>query len=254
MTELLSGKIAIVTGAAHPQGIGRAILEAMSSHGAEVIGTDLTNTQGLDEISGIACDVTDAAQCEALVSLAIERFGRIDILVNNAGVGVGSGDFLEIQAKEWELSLQVNLMGQVNMCQAAIPRMLDEGGSIINVASLSGLGALDSIPACYTASKFASVGFTKQLALQYASSGIRVNALCPGSVVTQMHQQSMALLAEAHNISPAEAQALEDSHIALGRSAQPAEIGNSAVYLASDMASYVTGTAMPVAGGMLPGL
>ena len=170
MTELLAGKVAIITGAAHPQGIGRAILEAMENHGAKVFGSDLANTPGLADIDGIACDVSIPEQCEALVRDAVERFGRVDILVNNAGVGIGSGDFLEIEAKEWELSLQVNLMGQVNMCQAAIPRMLDEGGSIINVASLSGLGALDSIPACYTASKFASVGFTKQLALQYASS------------------------------------------------------------------------------------
>ena len=131
---------------------------------------------------------------------------------------------------------------------------MDEGGSIINVASLAGTGAMDAIPACYTASKFAAVGLTKQLAAQYAKNGIRVNALCPGSVVTRMHEQSMALLARQHGISPEEAQALEDARIPLGRSAQPEEIGNTAVFLASDLASYVTGVAFPVAGGMAPGL
>ena len=113
---------------------------------------------------------------------------------------------------------------------------------------------MPSIPACYTASKFAAVGLTKQLAAQYAPHSIRVNALCPGSVVTQMHQQSLALLAEAHGISIEEAQDLEESHIPLGRSAQPREVGQAAVFLASDMGSYVTGVALPVAGGMAPGL
>ena len=254
MADLLAGRVAIVTGAAHPRGIGRAILNALAAEGASVVGSDLAGAAGLEDIAGLACDVSDKASCETLVSEVIARHGRLDTLVNNAGVGLGSGDFLEITPAEWQASLQVNLMGQVNMCSAAIPHMLEGGGSIINVASLSGLGAMEAIPACYTASKFASVGLTKQLALQYAGHGIRVNALCPGSVVTQMHEQSMALLAEAHDISPEEAQALEDSHIALGRSAQPEEIGKSAVYLASDLASYVTGVAMPVAGGMQPGL
>ena len=132
--------------------------------------------------------------------------------------------------------------------------MLESGGSIINVASLAGTGALGAIPACYTASKFAAVGLTKQLATQYAANNIRVNALCPGSVITQMHQGSMALLAEANGITPEEAQELENANIALGRSAQPEEVGNSAVYLASDLSSYVTGVALPIAGGMAPGL
>jgi 3-oxoacyl-[acyl-carrier protein] reductase len=161
---------------------------------------------------------------------------------------------MEVSDRDWDLSLTVNLRGVANVCRAVIPHMLESGGSIINVASLAGTGAMDSIPACYTASKFAAVGLTKQLAAQYARNGIRVNALCPGSVVTQMHQQSMALLAETHGISLDEAQAMEDANIPLGRSAQPEEIGRAAVFLASDLASYVTGVALPVAGGMAPGL
>lgn len=254
MAELLAKKIAVVTGAAHPRGIGRAIVNALAANGATVIGTDLAGATGLDNIEGLACDVTDASQCEAVLDDVIQRHGRIDILVNNAGVGAGSADFMELTDQDWELSLSVNLLGLVNFCRAAIPRMADEGGSIINIASLAGIGAMDSIPACYTASKFAAVGLTKQLAAQYSASGIRVNALCPGSVVTQMHQQSMALLAETHGISLEEAQALEDANIPLGRSAQPEEIGKTAVFLASDLSSYVTGVALPVAGGMAPGL
>ena len=254
MTDLLAGKIALVTGAAHPKGIGRAIVDALSENGATVIGTDLAGATGLEDIEGVSCDVTDIAQCEAVLNRVIQQYGRIDILVNNAGVGVGSADFMEITDTDWELSLAVNLRGVANFCRAVIPAMLGKGGSIINVASLAGTGAMDSIPACYTASKFAAIGLTKQLAAQYASDDIRINALCPGSVVTQMHEQSMALLAEAHGVTLEEAQAMEDANIPLGRSAQPNEIGKTAVFLASDLASYVTGVALPVAGGMAPGL
>ncbi len=254
MADLLTGKIAVVSGAAHPRGIGRAIAAAMSKHGANVTATDLEGAEGLEDIDGLGCDVADASQCEELVDLVIQRHGRIDILVNNAGVGVGSADFMALTERDWQLSLDVNLLGVANFCRAAIPRMMDEGGCIINVASLAGTGALDAIPACYTASKFAAVGLTKQLAAQYAPHGIRVNALCPGSVITQMHKQSLALIAQQHGVSLAEAQELEEAAIPLGRSAQPEEIGNTAVFLASDLASYVTGVALPVAGGMSPGL
>ena len=122
------------------------------------------------------------------------------------------------------------------------------------IASLAGLGAIADIPACYTASKFAAVGLTKALSLQFAEHGIRVNAICPGSVVTQMHEVTLQNLADEHGISPEEAQAMEESNIPLGRSASPEEIAASAVFLASDQAKYLTGVALPVAGGMMPGL
>ncbi len=254
MTDLLAGRIAVVTGAAHPRGIGRAILNALQDNGATVVGTDLADAPGLYDFEGLPCDVTDAAQCEDVVAHTIQLYGRLDILVNNAGVGVGDADFMALSDQDWDLSLAVNLRGVVNFCRAAIPAMMNEGGSIINVASLAGTGAMDAIPACYTASKFAAVGLSKQLAAQYAANGIRVNALCPGSVITQMHEQSLSLLAATHDISLEEAQAMENASIPLGRSAQPEEVGQAAVFLASDLASYVTGVALPVAGGMAPGL
>lgn len=254
MAELLRGKVAIVTGAAHPKGIGRAIAMAIQGEGAHVVITDIAGAEGLEECGGLACDVTDAAQVQTFVETVLAEHGQIDVLVNNAGVGVGSADFLELTDRDWDLSLNVNLRGVANLCQAAIPHMRERGGSIINVASLAGLGAIDSIPACYTASKFAAVGLTKQIAAQFAADGIRCNAICPGSVVTQMHEQSLQLLAQEHNISIEEAQQLEDSHIPLGRSAQPEEIGSAAVFLASDQSAYMTGVALPVAGGMAPGL
>ncbi len=254
MADLLEGKIALVTGAAHPRGIGRAIALALEAHGATVVSTDLAGSEGLEQVCGLSCDVTSPDQVEQAVAEVLSRHGGIDILVNNAGVGVGAADFMAITDQDWELSLAVNLRGVANVCRAVLPHMHARGGSIINVASLAGTGAMDAIPACYTASKFAAVGLTKQLAAQYAPQNIRVNALCPGSVVTQMHEQSMALLAETHGISVEDAQALEDANIPLGRSAQPAEVGRAAVFLASDLSSYVTGVALPVAGGMAPGL
>jgi NAD(P)-dependent dehydrogenase (short-subunit alcohol dehydrogenase family) len=254
MAEMLQGKVAIVTGAAHPKGIGRAIATAMQAEGAHVVITDIAGAEGLDDCDGLACDVTNLEQVRTLVETVLAEHGQIDVLVNNAGVGVGSGNFLELTERDWELSLNVNVRGVANFCQAAIPHMRERGGSIINVASLAGLGAMESIPACYTASKFAAVGLTKQIAAQFAADGIRCNAICPGSVVTQMHEQSLQLLAEEHNISLQEAQELENSHIPIGRSAQPAEIASAAVFLASELSAYMTGVAMPVAGGMAAGL
>lgn len=247
----LSGKIALVTGGAHPKGIGFAISTALKANGAEVFDCDLTP----DTSDGcFACDVTKPDDVSKAVDVCLERYGRIDILVNNAGVGVGDPDFLKLSQQDWALSLGVNLLGIANMCQAAIPHMKSSGGSIINIASLAGLGAIADIPACYTASKFAAIGLTKALSLQFAECNIRVNAICPGSVVTQMHEMTLQNLSEEHGISLEEAQALEDSNIPLGRSASPEEIATTAVFLAGDQSKYMTGVALPVAGGMMPGL
>ena len=252
--SLLAGKVAIVTGAAHPKGIGRAIAAAFERQGGTVVTSDLNGAVGLEENNGVACDVTDREQVKALIDHVIQQHGKLDIVVNNAGVGIGGPDFLAITDQEWDISLNVNVRGVANVCQAAIPHMRVNGGSIINVASLAGIGAMASIPACYTASKFATVGLTKQIAAQFAADQIRCNALCPGSVITQMHDAVLTTLAEQHNISVEQAQALENSVIPLGRSAQPGEVADAAVYLASDLSLYITGTTLPVAGGMSPGL
>ena len=255
MADLLRDKVAIVTGAGHAAGIGRAIADAFVAQGARVVITDIAGAEGLGAADGIACDVTQRDQVQNVIDVVTTEHGRVDILVNNAGVGAGSADFLQVTERDWELSLGVNVLGIANFCQVAIPAMRETGGgAIINVASLAGLGAIDSIPACYTASQFAAVGLTKQIAAQFAADGIRCNALCPGSVVTQMRQQALQLLSAQHGITLEEAQVLEESQIPLGRAAQPREVADAAVYLASDLAVYVTGVAMPVAGGMAPGL
>ena len=265
-SETLSGKVAFVTGAGHPEGIGRACALGLVNQGAKVVITDLVDNDNLasfvnecEAIGGqgraVACDVTNFEDVDSAIRQAASEFGRVDIIVNNAGVGVGHPDFLETRDQDWDLSLNVNLRGVVNVCKAAIPHLKKRpSSSIINVASLSGLGAIQGIPACYTASKFAVVGLTKQLALQLAPSNIRCNAICPGSVRTQMMKTAMENLAEAEGISVQEAEALEASTIPVGRAADPSEIADLVVYLASDGSRYMTGVALPVAGGMASGL
>jgi 3-oxoacyl-[acyl-carrier protein] reductase len=264
--DTLKDKVAIVTGAGHPKGIGYATAIKLAESGAHVVVTDLPDTEGLelavDEVKarsvkglGLGCDVSDRKMVFAILNEVLNTFGTIDILVNNAGVGLGSGDFLELTDNDWEISLSVNLRGVVNFCQAVIPHMLEKkSGVIINIASLAGIGALQAIPACYTATKFAVVGLTKQLALNYAKDNIRCNAVCPGSIKTQMHQRSLELIAEEHGMSIEEAQQIEDAAIPLGYSAAPAVVADTVAYLIGPQASYITGIALPVAGGMAPGL
>lgn len=266
MSRKLSGKVAFVTGAGHPMGIGRACANKLAELGANVVIADLNDTDELRAFTaeceksgsqGIAltCDVTDQKSVNRAFDELLQKFGRVDIVVNNAGVGVGDPDFLKIADRDWDISMAVNLRGVANVCTAAIPHMVkNESGSIINIASLSGLGAISGIPACYTASKFAVVGLTKQLALQYASEKIRCNAVCPGSVRTQMMETAMAHLASQEGISVEEAEKLEAAGIPLGRAADPGEVAGLVAFLASNDSAYVTGAAMPVSGGMSPGI
>ncbi|MEH6549401.1 MAG: SDR family NAD(P)-dependent oxidoreductase [Pseudomonadales bacterium] len=262
MNTGLAGQVALVTGAGHPRGIGRAICRRLAQQGAIVIASDIGMdaadgelTQLGDNVSAAALDVTQPDNWQSVVSAIIEKYGKLDILVNNAGVGLGSSDFLGLSEKDWDLTLAVNVRGVANGCQAVIPHMLErQSGRIVNMASLAGIGAIEAIPACYTASKFAVTGLTKQLAANYAASGIRVNAVCPGSIVTQMYDSTLQLIADANNVSLEQAAKIEAESIPLGYSAQPEAIGDAVVYLVSDQAAYVTGIALPVAGGMSPGL
>ncbi|MBT3425375.1 MAG: SDR family oxidoreductase [Gammaproteobacteria bacterium] len=269
---MLTDKVAIITGAGHPMGIGRAIAARLAGEGALVVLTDIEAARdGLLEgcqtlqADGVRArhfvmDVTVPDQVSSVLKSVAKQLGRIDILVNNAGIGGGSSQLLEIQREDFQRTLDVNLMGTFNCCQKVIPYLLsnpadnNQRGSVVNIASLCGLGAIADIPIAYTASKFAVVGLTKAMALEYADKGIRFNAVCPGAVNTSMREQLFTRIAEEQGISPQQAQALEDETIALGRGAEPAEIAASVAYLAGPSASYVTGLAMPVAGGMAAGL
>lgn len=265
--EVLTNKTAIVTGAGHPKGIGAAIAKELASHGANVVVTDLESSrEGLQELvadmeshgrsaMAICVDVTQSEQIKACVEATIARFATIDILANNAGVGVGSPQFLEQTAAEFDLTFRVNVLGMMQFSQAVIPSMrFNKGGVIINTASLCGLRNIPPTPPCYTASKFAVIGITKAIAQEFGTDNIRCNAVCPGSIDTQMRSIAMTNIAREHGMTLEEAEAEENATISLGRPAQPEEVASVVAFLASPQAGYLTGAAIPVDGGMTFGL
>lgn len=263
----LENHVAVVTGAGHPKGIGSAIARKLALLGATIVVTDLEHTNGYlnalaAELEGNGVkvrvqvlDVTSSTAVGQCISEVINQFGRMDILVNNAGVGGGDSEFLKSKPEDFDLAYAVNVMGLVNMCQQAIPHMLKQkSGTIINIASLCGIGAIPEIPASYTASKFAAVGLTKAIALEYAPNGVRCNAVCPGVVNTDMRDKLLDRTAQQYSITTEEAEQRENITIAIGRGAEPSEIADVVAYLASPAATYLTGLAIPVAGGLAPGL
>jgi len=264
--DLLKDKVTLITGAGNAAGIGFAAARQMSLAGAKVVLTDIpgnmpalqqrvTEIQALDgDAFGVELDVTELTQANKAVELMLERYGRLDVLFNNAGYPGGIGPFLAMTDEQFNLSWQINVMGVINMCRAALPVMRDGGGgSIINNSSLSGIGVIPDMSG-YSASKFAVVGLTKSLAAEFGKHNIRVNAVCPGMVWTDMGRAEMELLRQPGQTDQ-EAKAALAAEVALQqRWAEPTEIGDAVVYLASDISSYVSGVALPVAGGLAPGL
>lgn len=267
----LEQKTAIVTGAAHPKGMGFAAARRLALAGARVILTDLPKAgpdlmEDLDQAAAairqdggecLACivDVTKRDDIDACVARVKEHYGGVDVLFNNAGVGVGSNNFLELGDRDWCLNYAVNVKGPADLCQAVIPSMIERGGgAIINNASVAGLGAHPGMPAAYTAMKHALIGLTKAIALEFGAKGIRCNAICPGAVKTQMQQQAVEHIAREFGISEEEAARLDGELAALKRAAEPEEVGEVVAFLASSMASFVSGVAIPVSGGMSTGL
>ena len=261
------GKVAIITGAGQNQGIGRAIAAKLAEQGASTVITDLTTAGELENIAedisnstnqkclAVHCDNTKESDISNCIDLSLETFGRIDFLINNAGVAGQGTNFLEIEANSWDLSYRVNVLGTVNFCRAIIPVMLKQkSGAIVNNSSLCGLGALEAIPASYTSTKFAIVGLTKAIALEFATQNIRCNAVCPGVVNTGMRRDALIRIAEQMEISIEDAEKLEDDAVAMKRPAEPEEVADAVAYLVSPAASYITGVALPVAGGLAPGL
>lgn len=231
---LVEGRVALVTGAA--SGIGAATVEALEREGAVVVGADLAGFAGDGPV-----DVTDEAQVEALVARVVAEHGRLDCAVNNAGITGAGGPVESLSLEDWLRTLTVNLTGVFLCLKHEIRAMRKAGrGAIVNLSSGAGVIGVPYL-APYAASKHGVLGLTKTAALENAASGIRVNAICPGSVDTPMLRGFMQGSPEAERMilrgQPG------------GRLGRPEEIAEAAVWLCSDRASFVTGESMLVDGG-----
>ncbi len=248
MSGRLDGKVAIITGAA--SGIGREAALLFSAEGASVCVADVSEEAGEQTAAEAReaffqhVDVTDEASVKAMLDATVERYGGIDVLYNNAGImPADDASILETEVDAWNRVLAVNATGVFLCCKHGIPRLLGRGGgSVINVASFVALMGAATSQIAYTASKGAVLAMSRELAVQFARDGIRVNALCPGPVETE-------LLMYLFQNDPA-AYERRRVHIPIGRLAQALEIANAALFLASDESSYVNGTSFVVDGGI----
>jgi meso-butanediol dehydrogenase/(S,S)-butanediol dehydrogenase/diacetyl reductase len=236
-----TGKVAIVTGAA--SGIGAALTKLLASEGAKVLAADLDKNileTSTDNVATFWCDVTQPQQVNAMIEEAITKFGRVDLLFNNAGTG-SFGETPDVDDETWNRVFAVNVDAVMYACRAAIPHMRRQGGgAIINTASISGLFADYGFTA-YNASKGAVINYTKALAIDHGRDNIRVNAFCPGFIA---NTRLTAPLEE----TPARAQ--WNKVIPLGRGGTADEMAKVAAFLASDDASYLTGSIVVADGGL----
>lgn len=250
---VLKDKIAVVTGGA--KGIGRGICERFVAEGARVAVADIDPdaAQTLARQLGPAAfpcrvDMAEAASVDALVNEVEQRLGPIDIFVNNAGVSY-IVPFLECDDALWEKTLRINLTGTFFGCRAALRRMAPrKRGVIINMSSQSGKVG-NTQYAAYCASKFGIIGLTQSLALEFASEGIRVNALCPGVVFTSLWDGMIADYARKRHMRVEDVQPFLESKVPLGRLCAVEDVANAAVFIASDAAAYITGQALNISGG-----
>ena len=251
MPGQLDGKVALVTGGA--SGIGRATALALAREGAKLIIADMNDDGGQQTVhmiieqggdaTFVQVDVTQAREVEAMISTTVETYGRLDCAHNNAGIGSRPRVLLhELPEESWDRVLSINLKGVWLCMKYEIMQMLKQGGgAIVNTASIMGLVGSWSRSGAYNASKHGVVGLTKTAALEYATSGIRVNAVCPGYIRTPLIEEALT--------SNPEMEAEIVARHPVGRMGHPEEIAAAVVWLCSDAASFVTGHTMTVDGG-----
>jgi NAD(P)-dependent dehydrogenase (short-subunit alcohol dehydrogenase family) len=236
----LQDKVCVITGAA--SGIGAESARVFRSEGAQVVGVDLS-PDAVGDLT-IQADVTDPAQVEAMYARTREQYGRIDVLFNNAGISPDDdASILDTSLEAWQRVQDVNLRSVFLCCKYGIPHLLEGGGgSVINTASfVATMGAATS-QISYTASKGGVLALSRELGVEFARRGVRVNALCPGPVNTPLLQELFAK-------DPEKAQR-RLVHLPMGRFAEAREIAQAALFLASDDSSYVTASTFLVDGGL----
>ena len=247
---LLEGKIVIVTGAASPRGLGKATSTLFAQHGATVVITDLDGAQA-DQAAGdlpgeghigLAGSVTSKSDCDAVAKAVLDVCGTIDVLVNNAGI-TQPLKLMQIEAENYEAVMDVSLRGTLYMSQAVIPTMrAKRSGSIVNLSSVSAQrgGGIFGGPH-YSAAKAGVLGLTKAMARELAPDNVRANAICPGLIDTDITGGMMTDDKRAEILAG----------IPMGRTGTPQDVAGCALFLASDLSSYCTGTEVDVNGGSL---
>jgi NAD(P)-dependent dehydrogenase (short-subunit alcohol dehydrogenase family) len=247
MAGRLEGRVAVVTGGG--SGIGLATVRRFAQEGARVVVGDVDAVGGkaaAEDVGGlfVSCDVTDAEQVDTLFATAKERYGSVDVAFNNAGISPPEDDsILTTDLEAWRRVQEVNLTSVYLCCKAALPYMLEQGrGSIINTASFVAVMGAATSQISYTASKGGVLSMSRELGVQFARQGVRVNALCPGPVNTPLLQELFA--------KDPERAARRLVHIPVGRFAEPEELANAVLFLASDESSFVTASAFMVDGGI----
>jgi NAD(P)-dependent dehydrogenase (short-subunit alcohol dehydrogenase family) len=246
----LQGKVALITGAG--SGMGRAAAEIFAAEGARVVVSDVNEESEatVDAVRAaggdatfVRADVSNWDDCAASVRCAMDTYGGLHVLYNNAGIfPADDGGVLDTPERTWERVMDVNLKGVWLGCKAGIPAMLESGGgAIVNVASFVALMGAATAQIAYTASKGGVLALTRELAVEYARRGIRANALCPGPIQTPLLEELLS--------DPAR-RARRMVHIPMGRLGRAEELARAALFLASDDASFMTGAALVVDGGI----
>ena len=237
----LTGKVCVITGAA--SGIGAETAALFKSEGATVVGVDLRDdSPGVD--LALACDVADDEAVRTMYARAREKLGRLDVLFNNAGISPNDDDsVLDTSLEAWQRVQEVNTKSVFLCCKHGIPHLLETGGgSVINTASFVAVMGAATSQISYTASKGAVLAMSREMGVQFARQGVRVNALCPGPVNTPLLQELFA--------KDPEKAARRLVHLPMGRFAEAREIANAALFLASDESSYVNASTFLVDGGL----